>query len=283
MITCNLMGGLGNQLFQIFTTISYSIEINNQFKFLNVKTLGSGKTTIRYTFWETLLYKLKPYLIEIIPQPIYIIRENNFKYNKLIFDKNYKNIMIYGYFQSYKYFKNNYEIIYNLLSLELIKEKILNDYNEDLKFTISMHFRIGDYKNIQHIHPIMQNSYYINCLNYMKNKLNLKNQYTIIYFCEETDMTNVLNCINYLEKEFYFFKFKFVNKNRNRKLEDWEQLILMSCCNHNIIANSTFSWWGAYLNNKTDKIVCYPELWFGEKSNIDIIDLCPSEWKKIKV
>ena len=277
------MGGLGNQLFQIFTTISYSIEINNQFKFLNVKTLGSGKTTIRYTFWETLLYKLKPYLIEIIPQPIYIIRENNFKYNKLIFDKNYKNIMIYGYFQSYKYFKNNYEIIYNLLSLELIKEKILNDYNEDLKFTISMHFRIGDYKNIQHIHPIMQNSYYINCLNYMKNKLNLKNQYTIIYFCEETDMTNVLNCINYLEKEFYFFKFKFVNKNRNRKLEDWEQLILMSCCNHNIIANSTFSWWGAYLNNKTDKIVCYPELWFGEKSNIDIIDLCPSEWKKIKV
>ena len=54
MITCNLMGGFGNQLFQIFATISYAIKSRNQFKFLSLETLGGGgSTTLRYTFWKT--------------------------------------------------------------------------------------------------------------------------------------------------------------------------------------------------------------------------------------
>jgi hypothetical protein len=53
----------------------------------------------------------------------------------------------------------------------------------------------------------------------------------------------------------------------------------MSCCNYNIIANSSFSWWGAYLNTNPNKIVCYPKTWF--VNNTDTSDLCPLEWKKI--
>ena len=52
MITCNLMGGLGNQLFQIFATISYAIKSKNKFEFLNLDKLGSGSTTIRSTYWN---------------------------------------------------------------------------------------------------------------------------------------------------------------------------------------------------------------------------------------
>ena len=52
MITCNLMGGLGNQLFQIFTTISYSINMKIQFAFIDVDKLGGGQTIVRPTYWD---------------------------------------------------------------------------------------------------------------------------------------------------------------------------------------------------------------------------------------
>ena len=58
-------------------------------------------------------------------------------------------------------------------------------------------------------------------------------------------------------------------------------MLLMSCCNHNIIANSTFSWWGAFLNNSSNKIVTYPDKWFGENIKKDVSDLFPYEWKCI--
>ena len=57
----------------------------------------------------------------------------------------------------------------------------------------------------------------------------------------------------------------------------------MSCCNHNIIANSSFSWWGAYLNDNKKKIVCYPSIWFGELINHDTRDLFPENWNKINL
>jgi hypothetical protein len=57
----------------------------------------------------------------------------------------------------------------------------------------------------------------------------------------------------------------------------------MSCCDHNIIANSSYSWWAAYFNNNSNKIVCYPDKWFGPQlSNHDTKDLCPTTWNKIK-
>ena len=66
------------------------------------------------------------------------------------------------------------------------------------------------------------------------------------------------------------------------KLEDWEQMLLMSCCDHHIIANSTFSWWGAYFNNKPGKLVCYPKKWFNsEPHNAGTVDLFPEGWVKL--
>ena len=83
MITCNLMGGLGNQIFQIFATISYAIKSRNQFKFLNLHQLGSGSTTVRYTFWNTFFSNLKPFLVDVLPEPIYCIKERDFTYTEI--------------------------------------------------------------------------------------------------------------------------------------------------------------------------------------------------------
>ena len=57
----------------------------------------------------------------------------------------------------------------------------------------------------------------------------------------------------------------------------------MSSCNHNIIANSSFSWWGAYSNSNSEKIVCYPSVWFGPQCNNSTQDLFPENWNKITI
>jgi hypothetical protein len=65
-------------------------------------------------------------------------------------------------------------------------------------------------------------------------------------------------------------------------IADWQQMLLMSVCDHNIIANSSFSWWGAYFNANLGKVVCYPSVWFGPGVSHDTRDLCPESWVKIE-
>lgn len=282
MITCNLMGGLGNQIFQIFATISYAIKSKNQFKFLNLATLGGGSTTMRYTFWETFFVNLKPFLIAELPQNIHVIREQGFPYNALhIYEMVNRNVVIFGYFQSYKYFQENYEIIYRMLNIDKMKNDLLGtiDLSSDyLENTVSMHFRIGDYKKVQEFHPLATYTYYENSLQHF-NSIFPDKEFNILYFCEETDIDDVLTIIHKLTAKFPLYKFQRGEKS----LEDWQQMLLMSCCHHNIIANSSFSWWSAYLNSKQDKVVCYPSVWFGQSANNDTKDLCPSNWIKISV
>jgi hypothetical protein len=275
------MGGLGNQLFQIFATISYGIKSKNQFKFLNVDTLGGGATTVRYTFWNSFLYKLKLFLIDSIPNSVNVIREKDFTFNELPVNQMIGNdTLIYGYFQSYKYFESNYPIIYKLLGIKDLKSRLLAnlDYNDDfLKNTVSMHFRIGDYKKVQECHPIMSKDYYLKSLKIFEKKYKDTN-FTIIYFCEDEDYNEVIVTIKNLELQFPNYTFI----RGDNKLQDWQQMLLMSCCHHNIIANSSFSWWGAYFNDWTDKTVCYPSTWFGSKITNNTKDLCPPEWNKVQ-
>ena len=287
MISCKLAGGLGNQLFQIFTTIAYALKYSKPFFFLNNQQLGDGSNgiTIRYTYWETFLSSLKPFLknIDSIPQLMFI-RETNFNYNKLpeIFEKNISSLLV-GYFQSPKYFNRYKETICKMLKLDfkkfILKNKIrvLTDVLHSNNIIISMHFRIGDYKKYPHIYPILSKQYYHNSLLYIENEITLENT-TVIYICENEDVTEVEYIIQRLKIQFPLINFERANP----LLDDWEQLLLMSLCHHNIIANSTFSWWGAYLNdNLENNIVCYPEQWFMPESNKDVSDLFLEYWKPI--
>jgi hypothetical protein len=283
MITCNLMGGLGNQIFQIFATISYAMKSRNMFKFTNATSLGGGSTTIRNTYWDTFFSRLKHFTTNEFPQ-FYVIKEKDFTFNELPLHEMVnpsRDVLIHGYFQSYKYFESGYKTICRMIGLEQMKTELLNKMNYDLNYlnnVISMHFRIGDYKKIQHVHPIMTKEYYHRSINHILSTYKNSNvKLTVMYFCEDVDISDVNEVISYLSE--IFTELEFIRGENN--LEDWEQMLLMSCCHHNIIANSSFSWWSAYFNSWTDKIVCYPSVWFGPSAPHDTRDLCPPQWIKI--
>ena len=83
--------------------------------------------------------------------------------------------------------------------------------------------------------------------------------------------------VNWCQDNFNFIKNKTIITNNL----DYQDLYLMSLCKNNIIANSSFSWWGAWLNNNKDKKVIAPSKWFGEKANLNQNDIIPKEWIKI--
>jgi len=282
------MGGLGNQLFQIFTVISYAIKCKHMFKFISAEHLGGDGSTKRRTYWQTFLFKLSGFLMDQYPNFDIVINENGFSFNELPYEhlkyNNNVNVMLSGYFQSYKYFQENYDTICRILNiaekrLDIIEEVVKNHHSLSfLEKSISMHFRLGDYKDKQDYHPIMTDEYYKKSLQYIVDKLDYTP--TVLYFCEDEDFETVNETIQLLKNEFPTIEFE----RATNCLDDWQQMLLMSCCNHNIIANSSFSWWGAYLNVNPTKIICYPSLWFGTKmSDVDVSDLFPDEWVKIKV
>ena len=283
MISSKLCGGLGNQLFQIFTTISYAIENSKPFFFLNNYQLGNGSngSTIRYTYWNTFLSVLHPFLRNIneIPQLTYIT-ENDFKYQVLPNNSTSTCTLLVGYFQSPKYFNNYKDTIYKLLKIDskktTVKNRIHHNFNETTY--ISAHFRFGDYKKYPNIYTLLTETYYKNALNYILKENEFK-ELKVLYFCENDSVNEVNEIIVTLKSDFpqiFFIR-------ADPQLEDWEQMLLMSLCQHNIIANSTFSWWGAYLNSNQEKIVCYPAQWFCPEAKKDTSDLFLDDWQKIQI
>lgn len=285
MITCKLCGGLGNQLFQIYTAIAYAIKYNKPFFFLNNSQLGDGSngSTIRYTYWNTFLNALTPFLKNQTQIPeLMLVYEKSFNYTEIPtnFDKNFGTLLV-GYYQSYKYFHDYKDTISKLLKIPLkkliVKNKVRMNFEDE--HVISIHFRFGDYKNYPNIYPLLNFEYYNKALLYIINtisEVNDNKNIAILYFCEDNSLLESQNIIKKLEANFPKFKFQRANTN----LEDWEQMILMSLCKYNIIANSTFGWWGAYLNSNIGKIVCYPEKWFINK---DVPDLFLHEWIPISI
>jgi hypothetical protein len=286
-----LQGGLGNQLFQIFTTIALSLKTNQSFFFINKHKLTSdvaaaNGTTVRYSYWDTFLSNLKPFVKDqgLLPKLELYFKEQSFSYDPSILINLLNNQqlvkMLVGYFQSSKYFDVYKDKIFQLLKIankQLIM-KVLYETKIDFNNTISMHFRLGDYKKYPEIYPILTTEYYTNSINYILSQSTNKNTHkNILYFCEDDDFNNVLQIIIELQQIYT----ELIFERADNTLADWQQMLLMSLCKDNIIANSTFSWWGAYFNTNPTKSVCYPAKWFHPKAGNNIEDLCPNDWTAI--
>ena len=283
MLTCFLQGGLGNQLFQIFATIAHSERCGTSFYFKNAIFSGDieNGSTIRHTYWTTFFANLKPFLKSEYVMPYTIIKEPAFTFQPpiMITSANGPHMLV-GYYQSPKYFEKIKHRLFKLIQLDLHKQNLSNELKLDFQNTISIHFRIGDYIKYPTTYPILTQDYYIKSIKTILEKtgqLTTTNLYKIYYFCEINDIPVVLPTIHFLQFNFPNMLIELMNP----ELSDWKQMVAMSMCSYNVIANSTFSWWSAYFNTNSNKIVCYPEKWFN--NNIDTRDLFPlnENWFKI--
>jgi len=200
--------------------------------------------------------------------------EKTNKYDATLIKTYMTDVYFDGYWQSEKYFKDIEEIIKKEFTLKLpIRQEIkpvideINNCN-----SVSIHYRnllgisLNGEKNdvAVKLHGKMNENYYSEALRYIRDK-----EKDIKLFIFSDDHALNLNTIsNDLQ----------IKHIANTK--DYEDFYLMSLCKHNIIANSSFSWWAAWLNNYPHKNVVAPKQWFND-TNIDASDLIPQTWKRV--
>lgn len=256
-------GGLGNQLFMIFTCISKAIDERREFSIF--PNINNNRRYYFTSILKSLLFKVAPNIPsnEVYKEPYFAYRQipDNLK-------------VILGYFQSPKYFHHNREDIINILGFNDFKTR----FNLGFK-AVAIHFRFGDMSFLQGNHIILKKEYYIKALITLLNKINI-DDYRFIIFGEKND-DEIIN--DYLKSFNKFFDIKFEKfYDICEEICDWKELFYMSSCEHFIIANSTYSWFGAYLSNNPDKVVICPTNWFGinNKQN-SLEDLFMDDWIKI--
>ena len=248
-----LKGRLGNQLYQIMTGLSYAI--NNNISFDNIY-ITNYKNINDSNIFQSISFLFK--------QPTntksFTIKDcNDLGYYNLPFQK-CDQIIMDGYFQSYLFFEKNFEQLKSILNIKLLQNKVKDEFLHLInEADATIHFRIGDYVKFKDSHPVLSINYYVNAI----NKLNTINPECkkILIFYEPNDYEIINKKLNYLKNQFINHEFIMIDN----QIEDWKQMLIMSLIKNNIIANSTFSWWSAYLNINNNNTVIYPSIWFGLK------------------
>jgi hypothetical protein len=257
--TSFLMGGLGNQMFQISHALCQGWKNNIRVIFKSEShTPNQGEQPTKYI--NNIFSNIK--FQNTLPPTKRVTNVWGFKEISLNLDTN---IEFFGYYQSSKNFYGFGENIKEVFSPpEDYLKKIYLEYPElNNKNNISIHIRRGDYIKFSNVSPIIDISYIDKCLENISNYDNI--------FVLTDDKIWAEKNLNY--------KNLIIPKN----LEDYEELWLISLCRYNIMSNSTFSWWGSYLNKISDKVVFVPSIWFGPQGEKDYEDLYESDWIKIKV
>jgi len=289
MITVFLMGGLGNQLFQIFAAFAYAIQHNTKVVFPYEKQLTTGH--LRPTYWGNFLNSISIFTTanlanNVSNRDIFVgstqYRWEEHHYSPLPKYIEGQNILLYGYFQSPKYFQEDENQIMRLMRIEeqkeAIKEEFAGYFNPGKSHienihTISMHFRMGDYKG-NACHPVLSYDYYEKALNLIIGLVPTGLPIRVLYFCEKEDNIIVEGIIALLRENCHIKDFMKVGD----EVADWKQMLLMSLCDSHIIANSTFSWWGAYFGSR-GSMTCYPRTWFSGPLSANYMgDMFPEEW-----
>jgi hypothetical protein len=163
----------------------------------------------------------------------------------------------------------------------------IDEYQSIFKFDfdyIAIHFRLGDYLNLSDCHSIISIDYYINALIFLKENLGENfNNYKFIIFGEKINDNIINNYINDINKIININFIKYYDLCDDN--DDFKEFIYMSNAKHLIIANSTYSWFGAYFCQNQNKKIIIPPLnkWYGYKlSHLNLKDLCPDSWIEIK-
>lgn len=292
MIVVRLIGGLGNQMFQYAFARALSLKRQTELK---LDLASYGEDTPRSFSLDCFNIKASFASLEEIkklvftPTPLFIrivrkikgkppMRESSQIYRErhYHFDPQALGILgdsyLIGYWQSEKYFYQIEDIIrrdFTFKSKMSKKNQLLAKRIQETD-SVSIHVRRADYvtnKVYRDYFKLCGIEYYFLAITKMINKVHHPCFYV---FSDDLDWVK-----NNIQSEF---PITYIDHNRGN--QDYEDMRLMSLCKHHIIANSSFSWWGAWLNMHPDKIVIAPKKWFNDPS-INTKDLIPSSWIRI--
>ena len=261
-ISFQMAGGLGNILFSLATAYSLAIEfgLDLRMKYDHVGFLHTNPEKYRCCFLKAFEEVDKPFDVHI--------NEVGCEYERITIPPNC-NALLLGYFQSEKYFLRYRKEICDLILSDTVKLSELEKFLLDLSGgtpSVSLHVRRGNYLFLQDHHVNLPMDYY-------EKALSMFPDHRVLIFSDD-----ILYCRNLFQD---YPNVYFVEGGENLKT-DIEEMYLMSLCNHNIIANSTFSWWGAWLNQHEDKKVIAPKMWYGPaKAGYHTRDLIPNDWIQI--
>ena len=258
LISCNLMGGLGNQMFQAAHALCQAWKHHREAVFLPKSwTPMQGRDASNYR--DNVFRKLK--FIDSL-DGFTKVHEGPWEYSDV--NPVEGNTVFEGYFQSGKNFLGFDKNIIEYFGpteefIKQIKEKYpqLNQEN-----TVSIHVRFGDYKQNPHIHPSVSKEYIDKALTIIGN-------YDHLFLFGDDK--------NWLLENFKSDNVTLINE------EDYIDMWIMSLCKSNIISNSTFSWWAAFLNQNPNKKVFVPSVWFGPSGPQNYMDMFQPDWNKIEV
>jgi hypothetical protein len=290
MIISKLQGGLGNQMFQYAVARGLcltddKVYLDHQFLeknnadnehftartfelciFKNLKVSKANRSEINLLTSQKAYFKGVRFLLNYRSN---YIRHHENEYLSLSNLSPNANVYLDGYFQSEKYFKH-------------VRPQLLNEFtfprfdafNESLKQTIlkapnavSIHVRRGDYlksEEILNIHGVLPFSYYQKALHSLESS------------CSNLELFVFSEDIEWAKATFEGYNAHFFDHNRGAN--SWKDMALMTCCKHHIIANSSFSWWAAWLS-KNNGDVFAPSAWFNPLNVVfKIQDFIPDNW-----
>lgn len=276
MIITKLIGGIGNQMFQyaVGRRLSYIHKTKLKLDISELKRLKTRKYEldcfdIKGEVIEGQKRSLVDRIIKRLKNEQNIYFEKNFRFDQAVLNLP-DNVTLAGYFQSERYFSDIEEIIRKEFSFKLSPVGKIRPVLRKVRSSesIAIHFRRTDYidnKKFFYYHGVCSLDYYREAISLIATKLK--------------------------SPEFFIFSDDLIWVKRNLKMEhpaffvdlndkDYEDLRIISSCRNQITANSTFSWWGAWLNENKNKIVIAPKVWFADKS-INTEDLIPPSWIRI--
>ena len=292
MIIVQLNGGLGNQLFQyafgwaLAKKTGQNLKLDNsQYAKQSLRIYSLENFDLDVGFASEI--EIKRMVGRVPERVLRKICNNNLLWSlvgspKIIFEQSFESNVdalihtgdgyFVGYWQSFKYFSDFQRQLRDKLWVNYQVSPILKQVSKDVERcnSVSLHVRRGDYaKNSEanKVHGVCELEYFNRAIDYIEE--NVKNAK---YFIFTDDPVWV--------GEHLLDSKKMTLVSGDGETTDSDDMYLMSMCHHNIISNSTFSWWGAWLNDSPDKLVVAPENWFVDRSVVTN-DLIPSEWVRV--
>lgn len=281
-------GGLGNQMFQyalvealrsrgrmVGCSLGFykkhpdamPFVLNKVFKGVNLEEIDDMAFDCIDNRWKE-VKKNPEDLKKVVGNPkkrFFYVEENAHTYYEEVFQTD--NCVFVGYWQSEKYFKHIRNIILNYFTF-FIGEPVLYELGEKLAADnyVSVHIRRGDYLKYPQVANICTDDYYCRAIDYSRKRIpNVK----FVFFSDD---------IGWVREKFSSCDTIICYRDLFAHYEDWYDMYLMTKCRGNIIANSTFSWWGAWLNQNREPFVIAPKRW---REQIDTPDIWCERWVRL--